>query len=239
MASSGSYAANTVQYGCYAFINWQIAAQETVNNRTLINWQFYWHFVGSDSQLDNGYVNSNIGTLWSNAGRLYNYAANFTTRDVALSSGSNWISHDANGQQNWQLGIQAVSLFSPSTSAGTSGVWSLDRIPQSPTFSSITADTIKTTSARLGAEISSNGHGTSSNFNMYYRLQGSPTWIDLGNQADVGGFNYWTPTGLIPGKTYEYICNCWNNMGDFAQSATQTFKTLPVAGLTPLLMELI
>lgn len=231
MSSSGSYSAPTVQYGCFAFINWQIAAQEVGNNRTLINWQFYWHFVGSDSDLNNGYVNSNIGTLWSNGGRLYNFASNFTTRDVLLSSGSNWITHDANGNQNWQLGIQAVSLFSPSTSAGTSGVWGLDRIPLAPGIAAITADTIKPSSARLGGEITGYGHGTSANMNMYYRLQGSGTWIDLGNQGDVGGFNYWTPTGLKPGKTYEYIMNVWNNNGDFAQSSVQTFKTKPLSGM--------
>lgn len=210
-------------------IETQLAGQEVGNNRSLINWQCYIFFDNCDAQLDNGFVGWWGGALYDNPGRVYNYAGNFADHTVGMGSGSFWVGHDANG--NGSYGMNAdVAVFGSGTSAA-SGSEGLPRLALAPSFSALTADTIKPTSARLGVEISSHGHGTSSNFNMYVRLQGTGTWTDLGNQGDVGGFNYWNATGLKPGKVYEYICNAWNNNGDFAQTGVQTFKTQPVSGM--------
>jgi hypothetical protein len=101
------------------------------------------------------------------------------------------------------------------------------RIGIAPTHAGHIADSILVTTARLGAEISSVGLGTSANMTMYIRKLGDVSWTDLGNQADVGGYNYWYPTGLIPGTTYEYVTNYWNNNGDYSQSPISQFSTLP------------
>ncbi len=157
--------------------------------------------------------------------------------ETTISSWSGNQGHDANGNLTVYM---EYYVNQPATSMTRRGAnWTLPRIPLAPTFLAITADTIKPTSARLGAELSSLGHGTSCTFEMFYRLQGSGTWISLGQQADVGGYNYWSVTGLKPGKVYEYTSNLWNNNGDSTSSGTQTFKTKAVAGIGPLLMQLI
>jgi hypothetical protein len=130
MATSGSFAGNSVTYGCYMFVNWQLASQEIGNNRSLINWQAYFHFQGSDTQLDNGVVNSNVGNLWSNGGRVYNFTGNYSTRDMGLASGSFWVNHDGAGNGAVQLAVGITTQFSPTRSEGTSGVWSLPTIPR-------------------------------------------------------------------------------------------------------------
>ena len=229
MASSGQYIASAVSISGYSnnymFVNWQIASQNVSGNYTTINWQAYFHFNGCDAELDNGYVNTNVGTVWSNGGRVYNYSGNFTTRDQAISSGSFTVGADANGNSQLQFGLQMV-VYASGTSSGTSGVWNLDRIPQAPGLLGMTVDSITTNSARLGAEITSYGHGTSATLEMFYKLRTSGSYISLGVQADAAGYNYWTVTGLLPATLYDYICNVTNNNGDFAQFTAQSFTTL-------------
>lgn len=240
MSSSGSFNASSVTVsgggnpGNFMFVNWQIGGVNVGGNFTQINWQAYFHFNGDDAQLDNGLVNTNVGNVYSNGGRVYNFASNFSTRDLGIASGSFNVGADANGNSQLQFGLQMV-VFSSGTSNGTSGVWNIDRIALAPGISALTVDTIKPTTVRLGGELSTIGHGTSCNLEMFYRLQGSGTWISLGTQGDAAGFNYWNPTGLKPGKTYEYIMNATNNNGDFAQSGIQTFNTKPVSGMISIL----
>jgi hypothetical protein len=107
-----------------------------------------------------------------------------------------------------------------------------------PTISAITSDTIKPTTARLGAELSSVGLGTSATWTMYYRLTGAGSWTSAGAQADAGGYNYWSLTGLKPGKNYQYYATCANNNGDTATSSTGTFKTKGLAGATVVMTKL-
>lgn len=134
MATSGSYNASTIQYGCYMFVNWQLASQNVAGNYSTINWQAYFHFQGADSQLDNGVVNTNVGNVWSNGGRVYNFANNFTTRNLGLASGSFNVGHDGAGNGAVQFGIGITSQFSPARSEGTSGVWGLPTIPRDATI---------------------------------------------------------------------------------------------------------
>ncbi len=138
MATSGQYIANQFSNGRYAFINWQLATQEVGNNRSLINWQAYAHFITSDNQLDNGYANSNVGSLWSNGGRVKNYDGNLVTKDVALASGSFWVGHDSAGNGYLQLGV-GITYYGTGRSEGTSGVWTLPVIPRGATVSSATS----------------------------------------------------------------------------------------------------
>lgn len=112
------------------WVAWQLASQNVGGNFSTINWQSYFRFGGGDTQLDNGGVYSNIGTLWANGGRVYNYSGNFSVRDMLLASGTNNIGHNGDGTQVWQMGVGITTRFSPSRSAGTSGVWSLTTIPR-------------------------------------------------------------------------------------------------------------
>lgn len=147
---------------------------------------------------------------------------------------------DANGYGTWNFYGYIDGSNSPYVTAGSTNFnQSPGRIGVAPGIAYIGADLIKPTTARLYGEITGYGLGTSANMNMYYRLQGSGTWIDLGNQGDVGGNNNWYPTGLQPGKTYEQVMNVWNNNGDYAQSAVQTFKTIPVSGMISVMRGII
>jgi hypothetical protein len=244
MSASGSYGAGQITIpggnaGNYIFVNWQIASQNVGGNYTTINYQIYFHFNGDDAQLDNGYTNTNVGTVWNSGGRNYNFSSNYSTRDIGLRSSSFTVGADANGNSQLQFGL-GIDVYQSGNSNGTSGVWNLDRMALAPGIQGIIVDTIKPTSARLGGEITGYGHGTSANMNMYIRLYGSGAgFTDLGNQGDVAGYNFWYPTGLLPGKTYEYVMNVWNNNGDFSQSAYQTFKTQAVSGMISVISGLI
>lgn len=130
MATSGSFAGNSVTYGCYMFVEWQLASQDVANNRSLINFQAYFHFSGADTQLDNGGLWSNAGTHWANGGRVYNYAGNFSTRNLTLATGSFWVNHYADGSGELQFGLGITTQFSPTRSQGTSGIWALPTIPR-------------------------------------------------------------------------------------------------------------
>lgn len=113
------------------------------------------------------------------------------------------------------------------------------RIGVAPTISSITADNISVVTARLGGEISSVGLGTSANMTMYYRKLGDASWIDLGNQADAAGYNYWNLSGLTPATTYQYVMNVWNNNGDYSQSAIGQFTMLPAPSVNTAMLGII
>lgn len=164
---------------------------------------------------------------WSGA----NYTLN--TYDITVN-------HDVNGNCTISVYAHANGANSPYfTSATVSTNLALPRLALAPTISSTIADTITATSVRLGGEISSHGHGTSTTHTMYYRLSGSGSWTSAGAQSDTSGYNYWTITGLQPGKTYQYYMNSTNNNGDSANSSTQTFATKAVPSMAALLVGLL
>lgn len=234
----------------YANTNGTYGAHYHVHTQTWVNWQdapsntssihiriylgvdsgYSWGSVGgsSSARLNGGQVATG-GMVGSGSG-----PGNFVLIDWDGNVG-----HDANGNWSGSAGGSLSTNWGGIGSGGGDWGWSLPRLALAPAISSVIADQIKPTSVRLGVEISSFGHGTSANMTMYYRVQGSGTWIDLGNQGDAAGYNYWAVTGLIPGKTYEYIANVWNNNGDFAQSGTQTFVTQTIPGMVPVLMGLM
>lgn len=211
----------------------QLASQNTLGNYSTINYQVYIDFIGCDAELDAGYAAWWGGVLYNNGGRVYNYAGNFSNHTVTMATGSFNVGHDANGNGSYG-GDAHVTVFSSGVTS-TSGSAGLPRIALAPTISSVTVDTIKPTSARLGGEISSVGHGTGATWEMFYRLQGAGSWTSLGQQGDAAGFNYWNATGLKPGKTYEYFARVWNNNGDTTNSSTFNFKTQPVSGMIAVL----
>lgn len=222
---------------CRIRIETQLAGQNTGGNYSSINYQVYIDFVGCDAQLDGGWVQSSAGVHYNNGGRVYNYAGNFSNHTVTMNTGSFNIGHDVNGNGSYSMNAHvAVYASGTTTASGSSG---LPRIPLAPAIASLTADTLKPTSARLGVEISNHGHGTSTTFHMYYRISGVGSYVDAGAQGDVGGYNYWTVTGLKPGKIYQYYVTATNNNGDQSTSGVQTFKTQPISGMIAVMKGLI
>lgn len=162
-------AGNGVTYGNYFFIDWQTNSQSTPGNYSNISWWAYWHFQGSDHQLDNGYANLGDATRWSNGGRIYNYAGNFTTRDMLLASGSFDIGHNSDGTKTLNVAGGATG-YQVGRSEG-SGSWGLPTIPRYPT---ITGHSGTINDEATNVYISySNPYGGAVSADLYVRPYGS------------------------------------------------------------------
>lgn len=216
-------------------LNYIITAQEVGNNRTYVELRNY---VYSDSGAYSQ-TGSWDGRLYINGGQVNtnNPSTTISSGQFLMNAYGQWIGHDANGNASINIGNYVNAPVNEMTFAQIG--WSLPRLALAPGIVDLPADTIKPTSARLGMEINGYGHGTSAAMRVQYRLQGSSTWISLGDQGDAGGYNYWTATGLKPGKTYEYYGTCWNNNGDTSDTSVFTFKTKSVPGMAPVLMGII
>lgn len=179
--------------------------------------------------------NGNAGGVGGSGGWAYGGAGTYVLWEFDYT-----YNKDANGYGTWNFYGYIDGQNSPYVVAGSTNFnMSPSRIGVAPSITSIIADTIKPTSARLGTEISSVGLGTSAACRMYYRIQGSGSgWSQTADANDVGGYNYFAITGLKPGKTYEYFARWWNNNGDTADSGTSTFKTKSIAGAAVVMMKL-
>jgi hypothetical protein len=225
-------------FGMGSYGTGHLSVNENWNSSTQVSYHVrLWATTGGGS------YNAGPGPTWNgNAGGVtgsggWSFGGN---GDYNLWEFDYTYNKDANGYGNWNFYGYIDGNDAPYISAGSTNFnMSPGRIGIAPSISSLTVDSIKTTSARLGAELSSVGLGTSANWEMFYRLQGSGTWISLGIQGDVNGYNYWNVSGLTPGKTYEYMANCTNNNGDFAQSGVQSFKTLPVSGMISIMRGIL
>lgn len=96
------------------------------------------------------------------------------------------------------------------------------------------ASNIKPTQATVSWSASPGNYCTWTGMNIEYGLT---TGYGLGNGVAAVGSQ--TLTGLKPGKVYHYRFYMLNGAGRAAYSADYTFKTKAVAGLAPLLMEMV
>jgi len=165
------------------------------------------------------------GRIYVNGGQV---ARETPTRTIAngivqLTSWGGDIGHDVNGNLYMTIGDYINAPANEATYADIG--WTLPRIGLAPPITSITADTFTTNTARLGVEIGGYGHGTIAAMHMHYRKLGDSVWSTTADQNDVGGYNYWTITGLTTNTTYQYLASAWNNNGDINDSGIQTFST--------------
>jgi len=203
-------------------------------NTTLVRLRMYvWANTGSQTGLFVPRVRSSA--FGGEAGG--NWSGTIGTGMQHLVSWDGWVGHDANGERYITIGDYCNAPVNDMSWADIG--WTLTKLYRAPGIAGITADTIKPTSVRLGGEITDLGLGTSVAMRMYYRIQGEAGWAQTADQGDASGYNYWTVTGLKPGKTYEYKMLVWNNNGSERESAIQTFKTKSVPGMVPALMGII
>lgn len=215
-------------------VNWQSGNQSSLHVNTYVA-------VSGGSGITNnvGDANWNVNTAGVSPSSNFTYSG-WSNNNYGLNTYDVTVNHDANGYCT--VGVHAyVNGANPPffTAASIDTSLGLPRIALAPSIAAITADTIKPTAARLGAEFNNFGHGTSASFTMYYRLVGSSTWINLGTQGDVGGYNYWNLTGLTPNKMYEYYVMASNNNGDQSTLGTSTFKTKPTSGMIAVLQAVL
>ncbi|MDO4871824.1 MAG: DUF859 family phage minor structural protein [bacterium] len=120
----------------HAFVDFQLAHQDIAGNFSLLNWQFHAHFNRSDSQLDAGIVNTNVGQVYNNGGRIKPYQGSLSTRNHFIASGTVRVNHRDDGTEEFQIGI-GLSFYGGGRSEGTSRVYNLPTIPRqsNPSFS--------------------------------------------------------------------------------------------------------
>lgn len=191
--TSGSFAGNFVTisspYGGYIWTQWQLASQNVGGDYSTINWQTYFHFGGSDAQLDNGSVNSNVGGLWSNGGRVYNYSGNFSTRDMGLASGSFNVGHDGAGNGQLQLS-NSIAVYGSGTSAATSGVWNLPTIPRYANFTAY--NILNVTDSGFTIQIAADNYCS----DIAYSIDNGASYTSLGAGSSANAYLTNLPSGV-------------------------------------------
>lgn len=214
-----------------------LSVNENWNSSTQVSYHIrLWATTGG------GYHSASGGSWNGNAGGIggsgaFNYSGN---GDWNLWEFDYTYNKDANGNGSWNFYGYINGDIPGAVGAGsTSFNMSPGRIGIAPPLTSVISDSIKPTSARIGAEIGGYGLGTSAAFEAFYRVQGASGWNSLGVQGDVGGYNFWNLSGLQAGRTYEYYVHVYNNNGDAADSGVQTFKTQPVSGMITVMQGLL
>lgn len=228
MATSGRMQGNSITIGGnggnYYFIDWQLAGQSAGGNYSTINWQAYMHYNSADAQLDNGYVNAGGATRWANGGRVYNYAGNFTTRDMGIASGSFNIGHDAYG--NCTLGIDGNIVVYSGQNTGGSAAWALPSLASVPSITSDNPTNIGLTTVTGNGNVTWGGNYPISTRGICYSTSANPT---TGNSkvavgGTTGAFSA-SITGLTANTTYHYRAYATNGIGT-SYGADKSFTTL-------------
>lgn len=176
MASGTVYGNNVIvssPYYARVRVEWQLASQNVGGNYSTINWQSYTDFIGCDAQLDNGSTGSNnVGTLWANGGRVYNYSGNFSNHTVSMASGSFNVGHDGAGNCNLEM-HGSIAVYQSGTSSG-SGTFALPQIPRYPNITSFTNSSPTDQAFTLFAN-------TDVNCNISFSIDGGATYSGGGS----------------------------------------------------------
>jgi hypothetical protein len=138
--------------------------------------------------------------------------ANISNGQYLMNASDHWLGHDVNGNLSISVGSYCNAPVNDMNHQNTG--YTLPRIPAAPNIIANVSDQITDTTVRLGTEIDSLGHGTSAATRMYYKTPEAGGWTQTSDQGDVGGYNYWTITGLVSNKKYYRLARWWNNNGD-------------------------
>lgn len=218
MATSGRAQGNSISYGDYFFVDWQLTGQSVEGNYSTINWQAYWHFSNSDRQLDSGNVVINGGQVWANGGRIYNYAGNFATRNMLLASGSATIGHNADGGKVFN--INGSTLGFENERSSTSVNWELPAINRYINITGYSLSAVTEKSVNVNVSVS----GTAAAVD--YSLNGGG-W----QRGFTGGFTSRTFTinNLNPATAYSIRIRVQNASGGlWTESGVQSATTVAV-----------
>jgi hypothetical protein len=131
-----------------------------------------------------------------------------------------YFAHRINTDGVWRAWLSPIGIGIPATT--------------DPSLSSTSVSAIKPTQAAVTWSAYQGDYCTWTSMSIEYGLT---TGYGLGNGIAASGTQ--TLTGLKPGKIYHYRFYMVNGAGRAAYSADYTFKTQAVAGLSPLLMEMV
>lgn len=206
--------------------------QDVATNTTTISWVVGWAFRSpvSDRQLDNGDVHIDGSPRWDVPGRVYNFASNFTPRDMVIASGSYPVVHSATGYKTVTLSASITPFQRVASSLSTS--LTLPRIPKTPSSpSALTPGTPGATSVPLSWSAPTDDGGASiSSYTVQYATDAAFT-AGVGTQSFTGTSG--TVTGLAPGQTYHFRVRAVNARGNGAWSlSTSAAVLLPAPTFT-------
>ena len=179
---------------------------EYANNRSWVRYKLsFLTSNGSRSGTWDYWMNVNGGRVATNS-----FGGTHSGWQTVVDSGY-WHGRDANGNGSASAQGWGDVFYGSGDTGGSIG---LTRIGRAPNIVGNTADQISDTSVRLGTEIGDYGNGTSAATRMYYKTPEDGSWTATSDQNDVGGYNYWTITGLVSNKKYYRLARWWNNNGD-------------------------
>ena len=224
MSSFGNLNGNDVDGSEKVYFDWQIAAAEVDNNRSLINWQFGWRFITFSCRgLRQGYAEFNGVALYYNydgGDGVHNYNGGHDHRPfMQIASGALWVYHDVNGNLPTSAYAHLVG-FSGQESQGW-GYWDLDQILRysSPPTNLIISNVKQTTMTVTFTD----GTGGAPITSRQLIMADNPSQTGA---ITVGTSNVTNVTGLTPGKTYYFWAGTYNVAGFSGWSAMATAKTV-------------
>lgn len=218
MATSGRTQGNSVSFNNFVFTDWQLTGQSVEGNYSTINWQTYWYFQGNDRQLDSGNTVINGGLVWSNGGRIYNYAGNFSTRNLLMAQGSATIYHNGDGQKVFNINNTTLGFENERSSGSVN--FQLPTINRYININSYSLSNV--TEKSLVVNVSTSGTASAVDFSL-----NGGGWT----RGFTGGFtsNSFTINGLAHSTGYTVRIRVQNASGGlWTESGVQGATTLPV-----------
>lgn len=138
MAASGTCTTGVIDNGTYFWCNWQIAQQDTANNRTLINYQYGVH-------CNYNYYSNAIGIDWVTInGSVVKGAETYSNLDKGdhqLGASSMWIGHNEDGSKIFNINLGGWAWNAGSTSGSQD--FELNRINRYAVTNSATGSNIE------------------------------------------------------------------------------------------------
>ena len=223
----------------YVVVN---STQNQATNTSTISWSLYWAFrspAPTDRDLDNATLSIG-GVQVYNVPNPYNYAANFTVRNILLGSGSRNYTHGADGNLTVTISATCKPWQNPASTISASYVLPrIQKIPGAP--GTPTASSIDNVSGRVFVSWAAPVDDGGSPVNGYkiYRVS------DNALLATIAGTETTVLLDLTVGTTVAFYVKSFNDAGDSVASpnsnsvlvdgnptAAPTFSSLTNAGTT-------
>jgi hypothetical protein len=207
--------------------------QNAAGNTSTISWVLGWAFRSPtlDRDLDNGDVVIDGSVRYDVPGRLYTFSSNFTTRDLAIASGSYTVTHNSAGYKTVSLSASITPFQNAASSLSAS--LTLPRIPKPPSAPSITSiSNVTSSSARINGTTPTDDGGAAI---LDYQFQAATnTAFTSGVVTTTGSSSILDIGGLTPGQSYYFRMRARNSLGfsPYSGGTPSAFVGLPAPTFT-------